>query len=205
MGLIQGIDMTSRALILALVAASMVPGTASAQFSDSYNFLKSIRDRDGVKANEIMSKPGSVLIDTRDTNTGEAGLHIVVRGRDLTWINFLLSKGARPDIRDKVGNTPLMVAAELRFPEAALALLQRRAQVDLANSSGETPLIRAVQLRDPAMVRLLLLAGANPDKTDSIAGMSARDYAKRDNRGVAILKLLETPRVKPAAVAGPKP
>ena len=197
--------MIDRSFIFALVAALMLPSAASAQFSDSYNFLKSIRERDGVKANEIMSKPGSVLIDTRDASTGETGLHIVVRGRDLTWVNFLLGKGARADIRDKSGNTPLMLAADLRFPEAALALLRYKAQVDLANSSGETPLIRAVQLRDPAMVRLLLMAGANPDKTDSIAGMSARDYAKRDNRGVAILKLLEAPRAKPAAVAGPRP
>ena len=196
--------MTNRGIFFALAMASLVPTAASAQFSDGFNFLKAVRDRDGTKATEILSKPGNVLIDTRDNN-GEAGLHIVVRGRDLIWLNFLLGKGARPDIRDKSGNTPLMIAAEIRFPEAALALLQRRAQVDLANGSGETPLIRAVQLRDPAMVRLLLLAGANPNKTDTIAGMSALDYAKRDTRAVAVLKLLEAPRAKPAAVAGPKP
>ena len=196
--------MTNRGIFFALALAFLVPTAASAQFSDGFNFLKAVRDRDGTKATEILSKPGNVLIDTRDNN-GEAGLHIVVRGRDLIWLNFLLGKGARPDIQDKSGNTPLMIAAETRFPEAALALLQRRAQVDRANGSGETPLIRAVQLRDLAMVRLLILAGANSNKTDTIAGMSALDYAKRDTRAVAVLKLLEAPRAKPAAVAGPKP
>ena len=68
-----------------------------------------------------------------------------------------------------------------------------------------TPLIIAVQNRDATLVRTLLTGGANPDKTDRMTGYSARDYAKRDTRAGTILKLLEAPRAKPAAVAGPKP
>ena len=46
--------------------------------------------------------------------------------------------------------------------------------------------------------------GANPKKADSVAGMSALDYARQDNRGLAILKILEETKPKPAkAVAGP--
>jgi hypothetical protein len=41
------------------------------------------------------------------------------------------------------------------------------------------------------MVRLLVQRGANPDKADHIAGMSARDYAKRDDRTGQILALLD--------------
>jgi ankyrin repeat protein len=75
--------------------------------------------------------------------------------------------------------------------EGAESLLGRSASVDLANSRGETPLIIAVHNRDIAMVRLLLGKGANPKRTDSIAGYSALDYAKQDSRSAAILKLLE--------------
>jgi ankyrin repeat protein len=190
----------SRILLLALLA---VPGAAFAQFSESYNFLKYVRDRDGAKATEIISKPGSVIIDTRDSSTGEGALHIVTKRRDTTWLSFLLAKGAKADIRDADGNSPLMLAAQIGFPEGADLLLKRRAQVDLANSAGETPLIRAVQRRDIAMVRMLLAAGANPKKTDRLAGMSARDYAVRDTRAAAILKMID--EAKPAkAIAGPK-
>jgi hypothetical protein len=38
---------------------------------------------------------------------------------------------------------------------------------------------------------MLLNAGANPDKADSAAGYSARDYAKRDPRAREILKLID--------------
>jgi uncharacterized protein len=120
-------------------------------------------------------------------------------------MNFLLGKGAKPDVKDNDGNSPLMIATQIRFVEGVQALLTRRANVNLANGSGETPLIRAVQLRDLILVRLLLNAGANPDKADTIAGLSARDYATRDTRGVAILKIIDEPRAKPATrVAGPK-
>lgn len=176
------------------------PTLASAQFSDSYNFLKAVRERDGDKATDLLSKPGTVIIDTRDVSTGETALHIVVKRRDATWLAFLLARGAKADIRDRDGNTPLIAATQIGFVEAADMLLKRRAQVDATNGQGETALILAVQQRDLAMVRLLLAAGANPARTDRAAGMSALDYARRDSRAAVILKLLEDTRpAKPAA------
>ncbi len=197
---------STRRFWLGLAGASLlVPGIAGAQFSDSYNFIKAVRDRNGAKATEITSKPGSVIIDTRDDSTGETGLMIVTRGRDLQWMNFLLSRRAKPDLKNKQGNTALMIAAQIGFVEGAQSLLRNNAGVDVANASGETPLIVAVQQRQTAMVQMLLTAGANPAKNDSIAGLSARDYATRDRRSTNILKLIESVKpVKSSAIAGPK-
>ncbi len=189
--------------LVAAVAIVAIATPATAQFSDAFNFLKAVRDRDGTKATDLLSKPGSVIVDTRDQSTGETALHIVVRRRDSNWIGFLLGKNAKPDLRDKDGNTPLMLASQIGFAEGAATLIRARAAVDQVNSAGETPLIRAVQARDTTMVRLLVTAGANPDKKDRIAGMSARDYATRDTRAAAILRLLN--ETKPAKqAAGPK-
>ena len=77
-----------------------------------------------------------------------------------------------------------------RFAQAAEWLLQVGAKVDAANRMGETALIVAVQQRDTRMVKLLLRNGADPDKTDSAAGYSARDYAKRDSRARDILQAI---------------
>ncbi len=187
----------------AVVGLVFVPALAAAQFSDSYNFLKAVKDQDGTKATEIVSKPGSTIIDTRDNSTGETALHIVTKRRDLTWMSFMLGKGAKTDIRDGQGNTALMYTAQLSFVEGAQLLLKRKAAVDVANNGGETPLIRAVQNRDSVMVRVLLAAGANPAKTDRLAGLSARDYAARDRRATAILKIID--EAQPAkTMAGPK-
>lgn len=190
--------------ILLLAATTASP--AQAQFQDSYNFQKAVKDRDITKVNKFLSEPGSVIIDTRDFSSGDTALHIVVRDRDIEWTNYLLSRGARTEFRDKSGSTPLIMATRMRFHEAVRSLLRSRALVDGTNSSGETPLIVAVQQRDATLVRLLLDNGANPDKRDTLAGKSARDYAKGDARSLAILKSIEEPRAKPkaAAMTGPK-
>lgn len=185
------------ALLGSMALALLVPGPAQAQFSDSYNFLKAVKDKDGEKVTDLIQKPGSTVINSRDVSTGENALHIIVARRDATWLTFLLSKGANPNLTDNDGNTPLMDAVQGRFEEGARTLLAYKAQVDKGNDSGETPLIRAVQLRDVGLVRLLVAQGANPEKRDTLAGMSARDYAKRDGRTPGLTEALDA--AKPAA------
>lgn len=175
----------------ALAAALLLPASAAAQFSDSYNFLKAVRERDGAEATKYLNDETTRVINTRDSSSGETALAIVIKNRDLTWTRFLLAKGANPGIADRQGMTPLMHATLLGFTEGAEVLLGRGAQVDQANSRGETALILAVQRRDAAMVRMLVKRGANPDKADHIAGLSARDYARRDDRTGAMLALLD--------------
>ncbi len=99
-----------------------------------------------------------------------------------------------------------MIATQLRFAEGAQILLDRGAAVDKANSSGETPLIRAVHLNDLPMIRLLVSKGANPNRKDLMAGLSARDYAMRDGRSQTIIDLLDSAKPKssvPGPVQGP--
>jgi ankyrin repeat protein len=194
-----------RALAAALaLGVAAVPASAQQNFSDSYTFLKAVRDRDAAKVNELVgSATGTIIVNSRDRSNGEGALHYTVRARDLTWLAFLLGKGARPDIQSNRGDTPLTLTAQIGWLEGAEQLLARRASVDLANGRGETPLILATQRRDLAMVRLLLARRADPKRTDNVAGMSALDYARQDPRAGAVLKLLEA-KVAPARpAAGP--
>ncbi|MGZ8360111.1 MAG: ankyrin repeat domain-containing protein [Allosphingosinicella sp.] len=115
----------------------------------------------------------------------------MVRGRDYTWLSFLLGRGARPDLQNNDGTTPLNMAAQLGWYEGAELLLSQRANANLGNSRGETPLIFAVQRRDLAMVRLLRTHGADPNQSDNVAGYSAIDYARQDRRAASILNELE--------------
>lgn len=194
----MGQALLKKSFFLALVAAIGVPAgvgiiasPVAAQFSDSYNFLKAVRDRKGEDAEKFLSEPGSVIINTRDGSTGETALHIVIQRRDSTWLAYLLQKGANPNLSDKKGTTPLMLATQLGYVEGIDTLTRKKAQVDQTNRAGETALILAVQLRNAEAVRALLKAGANPDKKDSRAGYSARDYAKQDGRAGAIVSIIE--------------
>lgn len=180
-------------LLAAALALVAVPVTAQ-NFSDSYTFLKSVRERNAGKVQELASRPNAAVINTRDASSGEGALHILVRGRDLTWMRFLLARGARPDLAANDGTTPLILAAQLGWLDGAEALIARGANVNLGNRRGETPLIMAVQRGDLAMVRRLLAEGANPNQTDNVSGYSAIDYARQDRRTAAILRELETRR-----------
>jgi ankyrin repeat protein len=190
---------------LSLLAALAAPATAQIGGSESSKFLQAIKDQKGDDVIEMLNKPGTTIINTRDYSTRETALHIVARRGDERYTLFLLQKGADPNIRDGKGNTPLMIAVSAGADPVVQALIKHKANVNLANDSGETPLIRAVQQRDINLVRELLTAGADPDAADSLAGMSARDYAHSDSRAPAIAKLIdETPKRDRKAVAGPK-
>lgn len=203
-GIIQDMARIRNALAAAALVVFAAPLAAQMNFSESYNFLKAVKERDGNAAQTVLDNPASTAINARDRDSGEGALHILVRGRDLSWLGFLLSRGARPDIQNKDGMTPLALAAQIGWIEGAEQLLARGAGVNLANNRGETPLILAVQRRDLPMVRLLLGQGADPDATDSAAGLSAMDYARRDRRSAAIVRLLEEgPGRRPREAMGP--
>lgn len=184
-------SLKTKFIMAATAAAMLLSAPVAAQFSDSYNFLKAIKERKGEEAEKFLAEPGSVIINTRDSTSGETALHIVVQRRDSTWLSYLLQKGANPNLADKKGNTPLMLATQLSYLDGIDWLVRKNAQVDQTNRSGETALIFAVQLRNAEAVRALLKAGANPDRKDNRAGYSARDYAKQDGRASAIATILE--------------
>lgn len=189
--------------IVMAIAIGLTAAPATAQLSDGTQFMKAIKERDVAKALALISQPGSVVINTKD-GAGDTALHLMVRDRDAIWVGYLLGQGARPDVQDKNGMTPLALAAQIGWTEGADRLLRGRAKVDMPNNQGETPLILAVHNRDIAMVRLLLSRGADPKRADTVSGQSALDYAKRDGRAPAMVKLLEEPPAAAAKTQGPK-
>ncbi|MEI4506229.1 ankyrin repeat domain-containing protein [Sphingopyxis sp. CCNWLW253] len=192
------------AFFAALVAATgLLLSPAQAQFRGGYAFLQAVENRDGTKATDALKDDPS-FINTRNPDTGQTALIIVTKRRDISWLRFLLAKDADPSIGDRQGVTPLMHAALINFTDGAEELLKEKAPVDQANRRGETALILAVQSKNVGMVRLLIKRGANPDKADHIAGMSARAYAKRDDRTGQIVALLDAKPDGPVRDLGPK-
>jgi uncharacterized protein len=183
------------AAIAATVATPLL--AQSMGYSESFTFLKAVRERDGATAERILANPSSTAINARESSTGEGALHIVTRGRDLNWLAFMLARGARPDVQSNDGTTPLILAAQIGWRDGAEQLLSRRANPNLGNGRGETPLIFAVQRRDLQMVRLLISRRADPNQTDGVAGYSALDYARQDARSGPILRELERSSTQP--------
>ena len=178
------------------MAGSLVASPAAAQQGTPGNdFVEAVKKRDGDKAIATLQAHPNGIVDTKDSD-GNTGLIIAISRSDDTWTGYLLNNGADPNLGGKGGDTPLIAAARVGFGQAVEWLLAMGAKVDAANRMGETPLIIAVQQREVPIIRKLLDAGANPDKTDSAAGYSARDYATRDTRSREILKMIEDKKPK---------
>lgn len=177
------------ALALAAGGLSLALPT-QAQFSTSYKFLEAVRKKDGKEVTDMLEVPGSTLINTKDVSTGDTPLHIVVARRDLTWMQFLIAKGANVNARNNKGETPLQLASNFGFSDGAELLVKLGAKVDEPNATGETPLIAATHRKDAALARVLLRAGANPARNDN-SGRSALDYATLDGRGNPVLTEIE--------------
>jgi ankyrin repeat protein len=189
------------AILLLLAAAVPIPAAAQFQ-SEGYKFLEAVKDRKGDEATEMLSKPGSQLVNTRDITTGDTGLHIVVARSDVLWIRFLLQRGADPNVRNKKGMTPLQLATAMGFTDGVEALIKGGASVNVSDQTGETPLIAAVHARNVTLVRLLLEKGADPDRNDN-SGRSARNYMELQTGNTMLKQEFENADAKKAA-AGTK-
>lgn len=179
-----------RVLMPLLVGALCWTTPVHAQMSDGFKFLEAVRKREGAKVEQVLSEPGSTLINARDVTNGQTALHIVTARRDTTWMTYMLAKGANVNAKDVRGVSPLVLACNLGFIEGVQLLVDRGARIDEPNDAGETPLISAVHRRDTAMMRVLLKAGADPDRSDN-SGRNARDYAKLSSNGTALLSEIE--------------
>jgi ankyrin repeat protein len=177
------------ALIAIAAVAAAVPAVAQDTGYEGAQFVKAIQDGKSDDAAKLL-QGSPTLVNARDM-TGQTARIAAIKNRDHDWTAYLLQQGADPNLPGPGGETPLIAAARVGYGEAVDWLLSVGAKVNDSNRAGETALIVAVQRRQVPIVRSLLDAGADPDKTDSIAGYSARDYAKRDNRTPDMIKLIE--------------
>jgi uncharacterized protein len=183
-------------IALGLAAFVSTPAASQSYVSDAEPFLGAVDDRDGGKVTTLLdTRP--TLVNSRNLK-GQIALNVVIARSDDTWLRFLLGRGADPNLAASNGDTPLITAARVGFTDAIELLLARGAKVNMSNRMGETALIIAVQQRQLPAVKLLLAKGADPDKADTAAGYSARQYAQRDTRNRELLAAIESAKA-PAA------
>ncbi|KAL4957614.1 ankyrin repeat-containing domain protein [Aspergillus filifer] len=121
-----------------------------------------------------------------------------------TVVRILLDHGAKVNIRELDGGTPLSYAAKLQLPVIVSMLLEQGAEIDAPDSKGQTPLSHAVdpnfenEGNEPAdweegfseTVRVLLDNGANAAVEDE-DGLTPLTRARSRLPGHGVLALLE--------------
>uniref|UniRef100_A0A8B9CYI1 Uncharacterized protein n=1 Tax=Anser brachyrhynchus TaxID=132585 RepID=A0A8B9CYI1_9AVES len=99
----------------------------------------------------------------------ETLLHVAATNGHLAIMEYLISKGAKPDVKDKKGRTPLHRAAEKGHGDAVKVLL-RCASVNAKDRQSKSPLHYASEKGDKTMVEMLLNANADPNVLCRIKG-----------------------------------
>src|ERR1051325_1415503 len=80
---------------------------------------------------------GAGLEVNADDSTGATALHHAAMTGETVVVDFLLRSGARLDVKDRLGNTPLHTVGT---PEKAKLLLSAGASLSLKNDAGYTPI-----------------------------------------------------------------
>ncbi|MDQ7825923.1 MAG: ankyrin repeat domain-containing protein [Candidatus Eremiobacteraeota bacterium] len=140
------------------------------------DFYRAALKDDLEKVTSLLDQDGS-LVNLQD-NLGMTVLHWLARspGHRET-IELLLSRGAPLTTRDRLGNTPLHLAAMAPNREAILLFLENGADITATTIDGMTPLHMSVLSGIPEIAEIMKTRGGSPDAQNSL-GMKPRDIAK---------------------------
>lgn len=118
------------------------------------------------------------------TTAGLSSLHMAVKKRDLSMVQFLVDQGANIDAQDNKGFSVLYYAVLQNNIPIAKYLLTQEANPNLKNNIGNAPMHNIAYNSRFEMLELFILFGANV-KIKNAYGMRPYDFAQRKgNKGM---------------------
>jgi ankyrin repeat protein len=134
-------------------------------------------------------------VDPNYVSSRGAALHIAAQRCLPDAVEFLLlSAGARPDVRDAYGRTPLHYVADVNCVKVAHLLVKAGADVNARDRDGKTPLHYAVAKCRIEAIRELAAAGADLNARD-FGGRTPLHYAGCSQAAEELLQRGADPRV----------
>jgi ankyrin repeat protein len=106
-------------------------------------------------------------------------------------VRLLLRAGAKPNVANRYGVTPLSLAAVNGNPVMLETLLKAGADVKQPLPMGETVIMRAARTGSPEALKVLVAHGADVNKAEDSLGETALMWAAAENNAQAVAMLLE--------------
>lgn len=126
-------------IIVFVVAGSCMSSVAACRLHELqiYRLLQCVRVRDTAQAKKLLSAGVHDLVNITEPREGKGVLHVAAVANDTDMIEFLTLHGARPDVQDKRGRTPVMLAAELGHDGVVSLLAEKCADMKLKDMEGK--------------------------------------------------------------------
>ncbi|KAK7907356.1 hypothetical protein WMY93_015968 [Mugilogobius chulae] len=102
-----------------------------------YKLIQSIHENDKEQIERLLEHGADNLINLTEPKDGIGVLHVAVAANNQEMVSFLLSHGAIPDVQNKKGLTPVMMAAELGNYAIVALLAEHNADMTLVDRDGK--------------------------------------------------------------------
>ncbi|XP_051500684.1 ankyrin repeat and EF-hand domain-containing protein 1-like isoform X2 [Myxocyprinus asiaticus] len=128
-----------------------------------YRLLQCVRAGDKPYIEKLISMGVDDLINITEPREGNGVLHLASVANDSDMLEFLIVQGARPDVQDRRGRTPLMMAAELGHDRIVSLLAKKNADMKLFDKEGKGLLFYCIQPTKRHMRCLQVALNGNAD------------------------------------------
>ncbi|XP_053469679.1 ankyrin repeat and EF-hand domain-containing protein 1a isoform X2 [Ictalurus furcatus] len=102
-----------------------------------YRLLHCVQARDTAQVKKLLRVGVHDLVNLTEPHEGKGVLHVAAVANNTDMIEFLLLHGACPDVQDKQGRTPVMLAAELGHDGVVALLAEKHADMKLTDIEGK--------------------------------------------------------------------
>ncbi|XP_018550244.1 ankyrin repeat and EF-hand domain-containing protein 1a isoform X2 [Lates calcarifer] len=102
-----------------------------------YRLLQYVHEGDKEQIEKMVNLGVENLINLTEPQDGTGVLHVAVSANNQDLVSFLLSHGAHPNVQDKKGRTPLMLAAEMGNDAIVVLLALSHADLRLQDAEGK--------------------------------------------------------------------
>ncbi|XP_078728288.1 ankyrin repeat and EF-hand domain-containing protein 1 isoform X2 [Lampetra fluviatilis] len=129
----------------------------------AYKLLQLIRSQDEAQVRKLCRLGSPDLVNAAEPETGQCGLHVAAAMNLHAMCTVLLALGARPDVQDHQGWSPVMVAAALGHESVVEVLAAAKASMALLDRDGRGVFFHCLQpsQRHERCMRLVLRGDAD--------------------------------------------
>jgi ankyrin repeat protein len=172
--------------VAAVVAAALTIGVTAA---GDLRLIEAVRAKNAERIRGLIAE--RVDVNARQGDQATA-LHWAAHLDDGAAVDLLLRAGARADVADDTGATPLYLACVNGNAEVVTKLLDAGADAKTSLLSGETALMTCARSGSAAAVRALLRRGAVVNARESAHNQTALMWAAAESHPDVVAALLES-------------